>query len=74
MNLECVQTIMLLVVVDLCNEKVNTWVGSIKLQQALVLVSEARFMFEDADWSNRIVGSKCNISFEKVVCCVSLEE
>jgi hypothetical protein len=67
MTLGYVQTIMLLVVVDLCNEKVDTWVGKVKLQQALVLLSEARFMLEDADWSNRIVGSKCNLSFEKVV-------
>jgi hypothetical protein len=44
MNLKCVQTNMLPVVVDLCNEEVHTWVGKVKLQQALVLLSEARFM------------------------------
>lgn len=39
----------------------------VKLQQALILLSEARSMLEDADWSNREVGSKGNLLFEKVV-------
>jgi hypothetical protein len=38
----------------------------IKLQQACGLLSEARFILADADWSNREVGMKGNLSFEKV--------
>jgi hypothetical protein len=39
----------------------------VKLQQAYILLSEARVMLNHADWSERKVGRKGNILFEKVI-------